>query len=125
MKHALTARLSDGDERATRAVEAAGEALGIAIAIAVNLLDIPRIVFGTSLGVLLPWLTPPITRELRARVLGHASRGIVLEACPITVLPACTGGALEVLNATIAQPAAWIDRHGAAPAPNGTQHKTD
>ena len=122
---ALTARLSDGDERATRAVEAAGEALGIAIAIAVNLLDIPRIVFGTSLGVLLPWLTPPIPQELRARVLGHASRGIVLEACPITVLPACTGGALEVLNATIAQPAAWIDRHGAAPAPNGTQHETD
>ncbi|EJF40990.1 hypothetical protein HMPREF1317_1634, partial [Schaalia georgiae F0490] len=122
---ALAALLSDGDERATAAVEAAGEALGIAIAIAVNLLDIPRIVFGTSLGVLLPWLTPPITQEVRARVLGHARRGIVLEACPITVLPACTGGALEVLNTTIAQPAAWIDRHETTPAPNSAQRKTD
>ena len=42
-----------------------------------------------------------------------------------SVLPACTGGALEVLNTTIAQPAVWIDRHGPAPAPNGTQHETD
>ncbi len=122
---ALTARLSDGDERAARAVEAAGEALGIVIAIAVNLLDVPRIVFGTSLGVLLPWLTPSITRELRARVLGHARREIALEACPVTVLPACTGGALEVLNAAIAQPAAWIHRHEAAQAPENTQRETD
>jgi predicted NBD/HSP70 family sugar kinase len=55
---ALVARLEHGDERALGAVRRAGEALGQALAMAVNLLDPDTIVLGGIFSELAPWSRP-------------------------------------------------------------------
>ncbi|GLY82431.1 ROK family transcriptional regulator [Actinoallomurus iriomotensis] len=55
---ALVARLERGDERALTAVRRAGEALGQALATAVNLLDPDTIVLGGIFSGLAPWARP-------------------------------------------------------------------
>jgi predicted NBD/HSP70 family sugar kinase len=51
-----------------RALEAAGRALGIVLAGAVNLVDPEQVVIGGAYADLAPWLTPGIQRELAARL---------------------------------------------------------
>jgi predicted NBD/HSP70 family sugar kinase len=70
----LAARAEAGDERALAALEAAGSWLGAGAASAVNLLDPHALVLGGYLATLAPWLSGPVERELRERVLG-AERG--------------------------------------------------
>ncbi|MGP3987065.1 ROK family protein [Streptomyces sp. 3N207] len=64
---ALRDRAASGDERALRALEEAGTALGLALAGAVNLLDPRALVLGGVLARFAPWLRPSLERELRER----------------------------------------------------------
>ncbi|MEU8526395.1 MULTISPECIES: ROK family transcriptional regulator [Streptomyces] len=65
---ALLRTLADaGDPAARRALRAAGTALGIALAGAVNLLDPRAVVLGGTLTGLAPWLLPSLERELTRR----------------------------------------------------------
>jgi predicted NBD/HSP70 family sugar kinase len=63
-------RARAGDAYVIRALDAAGTALGVALAGAVNVLDITTIVLGgVVFAPLSPWLGPAIQRELDSRVL--------------------------------------------------------
>lgn len=108
----MVALLSQRDATAIAAVQRAGWALALAISDVINILDIPRIVFGTSLGAILPWLRPHIEEGLATHVIGFADRDIELVQGPDIASPACTGGAYEVLHTVICDPASWIDHHG-------------
>lgn len=105
---ALLTLLEDGDEAALAAAERAGWALGIALSDIINILDISSIVFGTSLGTLLPHLRKHIEEGLNSGVIGFAHRGVELIGGPRIDSPACTGGALDVLARVVADPADWI-----------------
>lgn len=105
----LVAHLEAGDTRAVAAVKRAGWALGVGIANILNFADVSRVVLGTSLGRLLPWLEPHISPQLRRRVLGAPGRDLVLTQGTDLAAPACTGGALSVLNRVIDDPAAHLD----------------
>lgn len=105
---ALLSLLEAGDDRAREALRRAGWALGIALSDIVNVLDVSRLVFGTSLGALLPALHDNIETRLRSGVIGYDHRGIELIAGPRIDSPACTGGAFEVLARVVADPATWI-----------------
>lgn len=105
----LIARLDAGDPRADAAVERAGWALGVGIASILNFADVSRVVLGTSLGRLLPWLRPHIASQLRHRVLGSQDRDLAVTQGPAIDAPACTGGALNVLNRVIEDPAGYLD----------------
>ncbi|WP_165216870.1 ROK family transcriptional regulator [Schaalia sp. ZJ1691] len=107
--HDLIQLLREGDEAAATAVEKAGWALGVALSDVINVVDISRVVFGTSLGSLLPWLRPHIESGLTLRVIGAKHRGIELVQGPMIALPACTGGAFNALHPLIADPSSWID----------------
>lgn len=65
---ALHTAASDGEPAALRALAAAGQALGIALSGAVNLLDPQAVVLGGPLAELAPWLRPAVQRELDSRV---------------------------------------------------------
>jgi predicted NBD/HSP70 family sugar kinase len=73
----LAGRAAAGDADVRRALQGAGEALGIALTGAVNLLDPRGVVVGGALAGLAPWLLPSLEAELARRTAGPA--------CPVTV----------------------------------------
>ncbi|WP_210586123.1 ROK family transcriptional regulator [Streptomyces sp. GESEQ-35] len=73
----LAGRAADGDTDVRRALYDAGEALGIALTGAVNLLDPEGVVLGGALAGLAPWLLPSLEAELARRTAGPA--------CPVAV----------------------------------------
>ncbi|GGS98526.1 ROK family transcriptional regulator [Streptomyces chromofuscus] len=73
----LAGRAADGDEDVRRALRDAGEALGVALTGAVNLLDPESVVLGGALAGLAPWLLPSLRSELARRTAGPA--------CPVSV----------------------------------------
>jgi len=105
----LLAQLKANQPQARAALFTASTALGIAIANAANLLDIPRVVLGTSLGRLLPWLEPALSSELSSRLLLAANRSLEVVSGPELDSPACTGGAFAALETLISDPGPAID----------------
>ncbi|MEU9336196.1 ROK family transcriptional regulator [Streptomyces sp. NPDC048290] len=73
----LAERAERGDAYVRRALREAGQALGIALTGAVNLLDPGSVVLGGALAALAPWLLPALREELEGRTAGRA--------CPVTV----------------------------------------
>lgn len=105
----LLARLESGELTAVEATRRATEALGIALAGTVNLLDISTVVLGGHLAGLEPFIGPALIAEMEPRVLSAAY-------CPISVLrgsldhaPASLGAAYASLAGAIADPARWVD----------------
>ncbi|WP_431960249.1 ROK family protein [Actinacidiphila sp. bgisy160] len=65
---ALQAAATEQDPAALKALAAAGQAFGIALSGAVNLLDPQAVVLGGTLASLAPWLRSAVERELDRRV---------------------------------------------------------
>ncbi|WP_020017232.1 ROK family transcriptional regulator [Promicromonospora sukumoe] len=112
---ALVERLADGgpgvpDSGGASADGAlpAGRALGSALADFVNLLDVSTIVLGGAYTDLLPWLRADIEAVLADRVLAAPFVDLQVRAAQAGPQAALTGGAREVLQAVLADPAAWV-----------------
>lgn len=86
----------------------AGRALGSALADFVNLLDVSTIVLGGAYTELLPWLRADIEAVLADRVLAAPFVDLQVRAAQAGPQAALTGGAREVLQAVLADPAAWV-----------------
>ncbi|WP_345432549.1 ROK family transcriptional regulator [Actinoallomurus vinaceus] len=112
---ALVTLLRGGDERALSAVRRAGEALGQALAAAVNLLDPDTIVLGGIFSALAPWARPAVEAAL-AR-----GTGIVRTAPPrLTVSrlggdAAALGAAALVVERVMNDPALLLAEISARP----------
>ena len=104
--------LDEGDPAALLAIDQAGDALAVALAGAVNLLDVSQVILGTSLGLLLPWLEPELSRKTSSMLIGGESRPFQISAAPHSFLPSCTGGAFLALQRIISDPGAWMSRPG-------------
>ncbi|MEV5437674.1 ROK family transcriptional regulator [Streptomyces sp. NPDC052682] len=103
----LAGRAETGDEAVRRALREAGEALGIALTGAVNLLDPEGVVLGGELSALAPWLLPSLREELARRTAGPV--------CPVTVSRLgpegpLLGAAHAVVRAVLDDPAAVAGR---------------
>lgn len=94
----IVTALESGAPAVVAAVNRAGTALGIALANALNLLDIRHVIIGTGLSPLLPWLSPLIQSELDTRLLGRTSRDIGLLPMPVAHLPSSRGGAIKSIQ---------------------------
>ncbi|MFE6281343.1 ROK family protein [Streptomyces sp. NPDC057877] len=99
----LAGRAAEGDADVRRALRDAGEALGIALTGAVNLLDPEGVVLGGALAGLAPWLLPSLRTELARRTAGPA--------CPVSVSRLgpegpLLGAAHSVVRAVLDDPAA-------------------
>jgi predicted NBD/HSP70 family sugar kinase len=95
---------------AAPALDAAGSALGVALAGVVNLLDLDTVVLGGAYGPLLPWLRAGIETELRRRVLTADLAPITLRAAALGSDAAMRGAADSVLRAVQADPAGYLAR---------------
>lgn len=95
---------------AAPALRRAGEALGIALAGAVNLLDLPTVVLGGDLATLAPALEPIIGAQLERRVLSAPWAHITVTHAPCDTAPAARGAAYAALMRVLAAPASWADR---------------
>jgi predicted NBD/HSP70 family sugar kinase len=103
----LAGRAADGDEDVRRALRDAGEALGIALTGAVNLLDPESVVLGGALAGLAPWLLPSLQAELARRTAGPA--------CPVSVSRLgpdgpLLGAAHSVVRGVLDDPAAVAEK---------------
>lgn len=96
------------DPAAVAAVAEAGRALGVVLAGAVNLLDLPTVVLGGELAPLVEHLRGMLEPELNTRVLAARWLAPQVQAGPTDVAPSATGAALAGLEAVIADPAAWL-----------------
>jgi predicted NBD/HSP70 family sugar kinase len=105
---ALVAAAEAGDERAARALRAGGEALGVALANFINLVDVETVVLGGIYAPLAPWLTDAVVAQLRSRVLASAWEDARVGVAAGGPHAAMTGAAVVVLRAVADDPAAWL-----------------
>jgi predicted NBD/HSP70 family sugar kinase len=103
LTEAGTAGPADG-----RAALPAGRALGSALADFVNLLDVSTLVLGGAYTELLPWLRADVEEVLADRVLSAPFVDLDVRAAQAGPQAALTGGARAVLQAVLADPAAWV-----------------
>jgi predicted NBD/HSP70 family sugar kinase len=104
----LLARVHDGEPSVVAAVERASWALGVALAGAINLLDISVIVLGGHLGEMADVVIPALRRHLETRVMSARWESPRIEAAPRHAAPGATGAAFAELAALIDDPARWI-----------------
>ena len=97
--------------RVRRSLQWAASAIGVAVATALNLVDVERVVLGGVYARLFDHLAPGIEREVRARVL--AARWAPVEVVAALAGPdsAATGAGWRVLDGVVADPARWIAGH--------------
>jgi predicted NBD/HSP70 family sugar kinase len=113
----LVERVDAGDRSARQAVDTAGRALGVALASAVNVLDLPTVVLGGHLADAADALKPVVERELRARVLSAAWQPVAVEVATADVAAGATGAAYSMLDEVIDGPAHWLDAWSSGLAP--------
>jgi predicted NBD/HSP70 family sugar kinase len=101
----LLARARSGEARTLEAVEAAGRALGIAVAAAVNLVDTTTVVLGGLYTLLGPWLRAPFAEELEARVIGRRWSRVRVLTSRLGPDAAVRGAAGAVVREILSNPA--------------------
>lgn len=106
---ALQERLAAGDPATLAVVRRAGRALGIAIAGALNLLDLQDVVLGGYLVDVGAVVLPEIDAELQRRVLSARFSSVTVELEDGGDWRAATGAAYGCLATVITDPATWLD----------------
>jgi predicted NBD/HSP70 family sugar kinase len=104
----LAQRAADGDPAARQALETAARALGIALAGALNVLDIPAVVLGGHLGELGDLLCAAVEEHLSRRVLSARWRRPAIVAAAAAPGAGATGAALRALDDVLADPGRWL-----------------
>lgn len=99
---------------AVEALRRAGAALGIGIAAALNLLDLPVVVIGGHLGRLGKWVVPAVQEELEHRVLAYELSPPEIIPIAADASPAAHGAALAAFGPVLTRPTAWLEDAGAA-----------
>ncbi|WP_168581405.1 ROK family transcriptional regulator [Gephyromycinifex aptenodytis] len=105
---ALQSLLDQGDVRAREVIAEAGRALGIALANALNLLDVSTVVLGGHLGQLQEQLCLHAMAELDERLLSSPFGRPDLMPTELDAASAATGAAFGVLARVIEDPCASI-----------------
>jgi predicted NBD/HSP70 family sugar kinase len=97
-----------GQEALDRDVGAAARALGIALAAALNVLDMETVVLGGAFAVRAPELLPGIRRELAERVLWARDAPPRVEVARQGPRAAALGAARSVVARVLERPDAWL-----------------
>lgn len=105
---AVLARADAGDPETLAALETAAHALGVALANALNLLDIDTVLLGGSFAVLSSWLLAGVEAEVNQRVLSAAWAPITVRPATLGPDAAAIGAAAMVVDRIGADPSAWL-----------------
>ncbi|MDX2649546.1 ROK family protein [Streptomyces sp. NPDC001902] len=107
---ALQAAAVEGDPAALKALAAAGQAFGIALSGAVNLLDPQAVVLGGTLASLAPWLRSAVERELGRRVTDRQWRTDAVRVSRLGREGVLLGAAYSVVRSVLDDPQALRTR---------------
>ncbi|MFG6196225.1 ROK family protein [Nonomuraea sp. JJY05] len=107
---AATGRAEAGHPATIAALDAAGTALGIALADMLNILDIDTVLLGGSFSLLASWLTANARAEIDRRVLTAAWAPITLRPALLGPDAAVIGAALTSIDQIRRHPATWLAR---------------
>lgn len=107
--HQVRDSLEAGDQQCLGAIAPVGEALGIALSSAINLLDVPQVLLGGNLAVIFPWLAPHIRAQLASRVLWASLDEVKLEPVTNPGKHPAFGAAWMVILETTADLVGWLD----------------
>jgi predicted NBD/HSP70 family sugar kinase len=106
----IAERAAAGEPGMLAALAEAGQALGIALAGALNLLDLDAVVLGGLHASLAPWLVAPIETELDRRMIGSPLSRPEVRASALGGDAAVLGAAWSVLDRVLDDPASWLTR---------------
>ena len=104
----VAARALQGDARATAALDVAGRALGVAVAGAVNILDVTDVALGGVFASLATWLAPAVAAELDSRVLASRWSAPRVRSSALGSRAAVRGAADAALDAVREHPARFV-----------------
>ncbi len=93
--------LDQDDPHAAAALRRAGEALGIALADVINVLDADSIVLGGIYAPLSPWLLGPLRSALRRQVMAADARAVKVRPSTLGTDAAVRGAAAFVVQHTL------------------------
>jgi predicted NBD/HSP70 family sugar kinase len=96
------------DARATAALDVAGHALGVALAGAVNMLDVTDVALGGVFASLATWLAPAVAAELDSRVLASRWSAPRVRSSALGGRAAVRGAAEAALEAVREHPARFV-----------------
>lgn len=99
-----------GSAQTDAALRRAGRALGVAVAGAVNLLDIPGVVLGGIYAPLAKWIAPEVQREVDQRILSAAWSQVIVRVSAAGSDAAVLGAAGSVTRKILRDPVDWL-RH--------------
>lgn len=100
----LVALASAGDARVLRVLAEAGTALGVALAGAVNLFDVPAVVLGGLYAQLGQWVVGSLSAELEQRVISHGWEPLDVRISVLGADAAMRGAAGAVVQGVLAVP---------------------
>ncbi|MDQ1288516.1 MAG: hypothetical protein QG622_2081 [Actinomycetota bacterium] len=106
----LVRRAGEGDPAVLDAVTEAGHALGVAISVAVNLVDVDTVLLDGIYARLARWMREPVEAELAARVLSAAWDPVRVVVGALGSDAAVRGAATRAVRSVIEDPAAWLGR---------------
>lgn len=104
----LVRAAEDGDAAALASLHRGGTALGVVLANVVNVVDVAMVVLGGRFGPIFPFVRDAVTEQLERCVIFAPWSPVEVHAAKAGEYPAMTGGALAVLGAVVADPAAWV-----------------
>ena len=104
----LAAAASVGDQAALGALRRGAQALGIALANVVNVIDVGEVVLGGTFGPLFPYLRDGVAAELARGVIFAPWSPLLVSEPRAGEYPAMTGAALSVLDTVVADPGGWV-----------------
>lgn len=107
---ALQAAAAEQDPAALKALATAGQAFGIALSGAVNLLDPQAVVLGGTLASLAPWLRSAVERELGRRVTDRQWRADAVLVSRLGREGVLLGAAYSVVRSVLDDPQALRTR---------------
>ncbi|MBT0566000.1 ROK family protein [Williamsia sp. CHRR-6] len=104
----VVSRARCGDERARAALDRAAWALGVALAGAINVLDLPVVVLGGHLADLADELSEQISAHLNPRVLSAHTTPPRVQVDRVDIAGGATGVAYSLLAQVISDPVRWL-----------------
>ena len=107
-RRALLEGLSRREPRCQRALQEAGQALGLAVSALVNVVDVPVVVLGGMYAELAPYLQDVLERELAVRVLSSEWAPVEVVVASLGTEAAMWGAAGSVVHAFLGDPAAFM-----------------
>jgi predicted NBD/HSP70 family sugar kinase len=104
----LLRRAEAGDRRTREVLTEAGQAIGVGISVAINLVDVDTVLLGGIYARLAPWLVESVEKQLAERVLCAPWDPVRVVVGALGEDAAVRGAATRAVRSVLEDPSGWI-----------------